>query len=34
MQVEKKHEPKVMMHKDWCEDPTCGNKLAHIGVDQ
>ena len=34
MQVEKQQEPKVMMHKDWCEDPTCGNKLAHIGVDQ
>jgi len=29
MQVEKKQEPKVMQHKDWCEDPTCGNRVGH-----
>ena len=35
MMVEEEPSPKsVMKHKDWCEDPNCGNKLAHVEVDQ
>ncbi len=24
----------TIRHTDWCQDPNCGNKLAHIKVDQ
>jgi hypothetical protein len=35
MMVEDEPTPKgVMQHKDWCEDPNCGNTLAHVEVDQ
>ena len=35
MMVEDEPAPKgVMQHKDWCEDPNCGNTLAHVEVDQ
>ena len=35
MMVEDKPASKgVMQHKDWCEDPNCGNVLAHVEVDQ
>ena len=35
MMVEDEPAPKgVMQHKDWCQDPNCGNTLAHIEVDQ
>ena len=37
MMVEEKQQPApkgTMKHKDWCEDPTCGNTLAHVEVDQ
>ena len=35
MMVEDEPAPKgVMQHKDWCQDPNCGNTLAHVEVDQ
>jgi len=35
MMVEDEPAPKgVMKHTDWCQDPNCGNKLAHVKVDQ
>ena len=35
MMVESEPAPKgVMRHTDWCQDPNCGNKLAHVKVDQ
>jgi len=37
MMVEDKQQPApkaAMQHKDWCEDPNCGNVLAHVEVDQ
>ena len=35
MMVEDEPTPiRVMQHKDWCQDPNCGNTLAHIEVDQ
>ena len=35
MMVEAEPAPKgVMQHTDWCQDPNCGNKLAHVKVDQ
>ena len=34
MMVEEPAHKGVMQHKDWCEDPNCGNKLAHVEVDQ
>ena len=35
MMVEEEPSPKsAMRHTDWCEDPNCGNKLAHVEVDQ
>ena len=35
MMVEEEPAPKsVMRHTDWCQDPNCGNKLAHVKVDQ
>ena len=37
MMVEEKQQPSpkgTLKHKDWCEDPNCGNTLAHIEVDQ
>ena len=34
MMVEEPAPKGIMKHTDWCEDPTCGNKLAHVEVDQ
>ena len=35
MMVESEAAPKsVTRHTDWCQDPNCGNKLAHVKVDQ
>ena len=35
MMVEEEPAPKgLMRHTDWCQDPNCGNKLAHVVVDQ
>ena len=35
MMVEDEPTPKgVMQHRDWCQDPNCGNTLAHVEVDQ
>ena len=35
MMVEEEPAPKgTMKHTDWCEDPNCGNYLAHVVVDQ
>ena len=35
MMVEDEPTPnRVMQHKDWCQDPNCGNTLAHVEVDQ
>ena len=35
MMVEAEPAPKgTMKHTDWCQDPNCGNKLAHVKVDQ
>ena len=37
MMVEEKQQPSpkgTLKHKDWCEDPNCGNYLAHVEVDQ
>ena len=35
MMVESEPAPKgAMRHTDWCQDPNCGNTLAHIEVDQ
>ena len=35
MMVEEEPTPKATMkHTDWCEDPNCGNYLAHVKVDQ
>ena len=35
MMVEEEPAPKATMkHTDWCEDPNCGNYLAHVVVDQ
>ena len=35
MMVEEEPAPKgTMKHTDWCEDPNCGNYLAHVKVDQ
>ena len=34
MMVEEPEPKSVMKHTDWCEDPNCGNKLAHVRVDQ
>ena len=27
-------EEAARLHKDWCEDPNCGNVLGHVEVDQ
>lgn len=35
MMVEEEPAPKgTLKHADWCEDPNCGNYLAHVVVDQ
>ncbi len=35
MMVEDEPAPKgAIQHKEWCEDPNCGNVLAHVEVDQ
>ena len=34
MMVEEPEPKSVTKHTDWCEDPNCGNKLAHVEVDQ
>ena len=34
MMVEEPAPKGVMKHTDWCEDPNCGNYLAHVVVDQ
>jgi hypothetical protein len=35
MMVEDEPAPKgTMKHTDWCQDPNCGNTLAHVKVDQ
>ena len=34
MMVEEPETKGIMKHTDWCEDPNCGNKLAHVEVDQ
>lgn len=34
MMVEEPAPKEAMRHTDWCQDPNCGNKLAHVRVDQ